>query len=72
MFKSFTFHLPFLISSVCICKLFFLNEHGFHFVICQTVDHLKQMLETINVTYIERTFETATGAAGLGTELFVS
>ena len=36
------------------------------------MDHLKQMLQTINVTYIERTFETATGASGLGTELFVS
>ena len=43
-----------------------------HFVMSQTVGHLKQMLETINVTYIERTFETATGTSGLGTELFVS
>ena len=65
-----TYRSSFLQSAYVNC--FFLNEHGFHFVICQTVDHLKQMLETINVTYIERTFETATGAAGLGTELFVS
>ena len=38
----------------------------------QTVDHLKQMLETINVTYIERMFETESGATGLGPQLFVS
>ena len=39
---------------------------------CQTVDHLKEMLETINVTYIERMFETENGATGLGPQLFVS
>ena len=38
----------------------------------QTVDRLKQMLDTINVTYNERIFESEDGIAGLGPEAFVS
>jgi len=36
------------------------------------MDLLKQMLDTINVTYHERMFETKDGIAGLGSEPFVS
>ena len=43
----------------------------FHFV-AQTMRHLKGMLDTINVTYEERIFESEDGIAGLGHELFVS
>ena len=35
-----------------------------HLVI-QTMDRLKEMLDTINVTYDETTFETERSAAGL-------
>ena len=38
----------------------------------QTMSHLKQMLDTINVTYHERMFESEDGIAGLGSEPFVS
>ena len=34
--------------------------------------HLKQLLDTINVTYTEKIFESENGIAGLGTEPFVS
>ena len=43
----------------------------FHFV-TQTMSHLKQMLDTINVTYEERIFESEDGIAGLGPDPFVS
>ena len=43
----------------------------FHFV-TQTMSHLKQMLDTINITYEETTFESEDGIAGLGHKLFVS
>ena len=36
------------------------------------MDHLKQMLDTVNVTYLERIFESEDGIAGLGREPFVS
>ena len=36
------------------------------------MDRLKQMLDTINVTYDERMFESEDGIAGLGPEPFVS
>ena len=36
------------------------------------MDRLKQMLDTINVTYNERIFESDNGIAGLGQEPFVS
>lgn len=36
------------------------------------MDRLKQMLDTINVTYNETNFETKDGIAGLGPEPFVS
>ena len=38
----------------------------------QTMDHLKEMLDTINVTYIEKTFESENGIAELQPEPFVS
>ena len=43
----------------------------FHFVM-QTMDLLKQMLDTINVTYDERIFESEVGIADLQPEPFVS
>ena len=43
----------------------------FHFV-TQTMSHLKQMLDTINVTYEEKIFESEDGIAGLGPDPFVS
>ena len=51
-----------------MCKL---NVSTFHFV-TQTMSHLKQMLDTIDVTYNERMFESEDGIAGLGSEPFVS
>ena len=36
------------------------------------MSHLKQMLDTINVTYVERIFESEDGIAGLGPDPFVS
>ena len=36
------------------------------------MDRLKQLLDTINVTYTERIFESEDGIAGLGSEAFVS
>lgn len=36
----------------------------------QTMDRLKRMLDTINVTYVERTFESESNITGL--ETFVS
>ena len=36
------------------------------------MNRLKQMLDTINVTYTERIFESEDGIAGLGPEAFVS
>ena len=36
------------------------------------MDRLKQLLDTINVTYNETNFETKDGIAGLGPEPFVS
>ena len=41
-------------------------------LLAQTMDHLKQLLLTINVTYTERTFESEDGIAALGSEPFVS
>ena len=38
----------------------------------QTMAHLKQLLDTINVTYAERIFESENGIAELGPEPFVS
>ena len=36
------------------------------------MDHLKRMLDTINVTYTEKTFESEEDIAGLGPQPFVS
>ena len=38
----------------------------------QTMAHLKQLLDTINVTYTEKIFESENGIAELGPEPFVS
>ena len=38
----------------------------------QTMSHLKEMLNNINVTYTEKTFESEDGIASLGPESLVS
>ena len=49
--------------NICFCITFYDT---------QTMAHLKQLLDTINVTYTEKIFESENGIAELGPEPFVS
>ena len=64
MLSSFTLYMCYIAKF----NMFFSTSH----FVTQTMAHLKQLLDTINVTYTEKIFESENGIAELGPEPFVS